>query len=283
MADKLVRMISEAEARASKLEPPETKGRTLILHCNTGLGPAYIYYWTLRLGGVEGIEIQDCVTGMSNLLPYTDYDSVIIWSNHPSDPTLVAAYQNSTLMGYDTRIITPPLPPALEEYFDPGDLTLVEGGSPYFTMSIAGLEWAIRRVGKKGLRFERLTSIGEEGFSETVEGLVEEYSSELELLVSFKGDPGVTVIHTPMQVPAVIHHYLLDPSIRVYPGWAIREGFRVSPYTVFYGTSVEESYYKDLWFRLRDSRLVKIMLNVDPVTAPVYTMMLQGAVYGRIV
>ncbi len=283
MADNLVRMVREAEARASKLEPPETKGRTLVLHCNTGLGPAYIYYWTLGLGGVEGIELQDCVTGMSNLLPYTDYDSVIIWSNHPSDPTLVAVYQNSTLMGYETRIITPLLPPALEEYFDPGDLILVEGSSPYFTMCIAGLEWAIRRVGKKGLRFERLTSIGQEGFAETIEGLFGEYSSELELLRSFKGDPGVTVIHTPMQVPAVIHHYLMDPSIRVYPGWLYREGLKVSPYTVFYGTSVEESYYKDLWFRLRDSRVVKIVLNVDPVTAPVYTMMLQGGVYGRIV
>ena len=283
MAKKLAGIVRDAELTASKLEPPKAKGRILVLHCNTGLGPGFIYYWTLKLGGAENIEFQDCVTGMSNLLPYTDYDSVVIWNNHSSDPTLIAAYQNSTLMGYETRIITPPLPPALEEYFDPTDLILVEGDSPYFTMSIAALEWAIDAVGKKGLRFERLTSIGKEGFSDAIEGLLDAYSSELSELESFKGDPGVTVIHTPMQVPAVIHHYLLDPSIRVHPGWVYREGLRVSPYTVFYGTSVEESYYKDIWFRLTGSRIAKIVLNVDPVTAPVYTMILQGAVYGRIV
>jgi len=274
--------IKSSEQVISKLESPRVKGRTLILHCNSGLGPAYIYYWTLRIGGITGIEIEDCITGMNNLLPYTDYDQVIIWNNSVKDPNVVDAYQNSTLMNYPTKILTPLLPPALEEFFDQEDLIVFESDSPYYTMSLAALKWGIRESVKKDLRMERLASNIEEGFQDTVEGLLEAYSSELEALKDIADGKDVTVIYTPPQLPAAIHHYLLDPLVHVSSHWSLRLGIRRTPYVVFYGTSVDEGYYKDLWYKLTGSRVTKIILNVDPVTAPLYTMMLQGEVFGKL-
>ncbi len=274
--------IESSERVISKLDPPRVKGRTLILHCNSGLGPAYIYYWTLRIGGVTSIELEDCVTGMSNLLPYTDYDQVIIWSNSDKDPSIVAAYQNSTLMNYPTRIMTPPLSPALEEYFDSDDLTVFESDSSYYTMSLAALKWGVNSGVKKDLRMERLASDVEEGFKNTVEGLLEAYSSELDALKGIADSKEVTVVYSPPQLPAAIHHYLLNPLIHVVSHWSLRHGVKRMPYTVFYGTSVDEGYYKDIWYKLASPRITKVILNVDPLTAPLYTMIIQGEVYGKL-
>ncbi|MCE4615042.1 MAG: hypothetical protein F7B60_05905 [Desulfurococcales archaeon] len=274
--------IKNSEEIISKLEPPKIEGKTVVLYCNTGIGPARIYYWTLKISGVENIELVDCVTAITNLLPYTDYDQVIIWNNSTRDPNLVAAYQNSTLMNYPTRILTPILSPALEEYFDPEDLIVFTDESPYFTMSLAALKWGVMGSMKKDLRMNRLNDIVKEGFHESVGGLLEAYSSELNFLQSITNSKGVLVMYTPPQLPAAIHHYLLDPIVAIPSHWSLRVGVRKTPYVVFYGTSVDEGYYKDLWYKLAGSRVTKIILNVDPMTAPLYTMMLQGGVYGKL-
>ncbi len=279
----LARIIGGVEEYAGRLESPRLDGRILVSYCNTGIGPAGIFYWTLRAMGYERVELAECVTAVSHVIPYTDYEHVVVWNGLPSDPGVVSIYQSSRLMGFKATVITQPLPPAVEEFFEKEDLVYVDTLSPYFTMSLTALRWGVSigsRIEEK-LRASRLRDHVEKGFQETVDSLVDVYGEKIVEIRETEGGRAA-VLATPSQLAAAVHHKLLDPTSHIADTWSARVWSPRNPWIVFYATSVEEGYYRDLWFRLRGSKISRIVVNVDPASSSLYTMIIQGAAFGQL-
>ena len=277
--------VKETLRWAKEREWPSLQGGIAVAFCGEAMGSAHLYYWGLRLASWrDDVVLGDCATIASEVLPYSDnYRSLIIFSLDPGDPAILYAYDPANLSGLEVFIVSPRLAPVLEDRVEPAWILQLPGKAPLFESSIASLFWAFRHS-PEGVRVSRLKD-EVENLSSSVEGLIEAYSEIAGKLGETVGE-GLPVAASPMMMPALASHSMLDSSIRPIPYWALpslaRRGKREK--LIFYYTSVEESFYRRLLFNLRTKyNILEVRLNTDPLTAPLYAMMIQALVFGRFV
>ena len=266
-------------------EWPNLQGGIAIAFCDEAIGAAHLYYWGLRLASWrDDVVLGDCVTIASEVLPYSDsYRSLVIFSLDPGDPAILYAYDTANLSGLDVFIVSPRLPPVLEDRVELAWILQLPGKAPLFESSIASLFWSSEHS-PEGVRVSRLKD-EIENLSSSVEGLLEAYSDVTGKLKETIGI-GLPVAASPMMIPSLVSHSILDSSIRPIPYWALPSLAKRGRMNnlIFYYTSVEESFYKRILFNLRTKyNTIEIRFNTDPLTAPIYGMIVQGSVFGELV
>ncbi len=261
-----VRALLKSINDAASLPKIELAGDVLVISSGGAEIAADVLYVSALSAGLKVLRASPTEASVL-VMPYRDFDRVIVFALDPKDSRAVRAATESALMGYNTVVVAPPLHETLESRLGMSNVqrVVVKSDSPLTTMSVASLLWAPK--GNEA-RYKRLS--GEVADIRTVPKWLEDnYRPQAEELVAAKS---LSVYYTPSLRAGAM--YLCRARRCLAAPLDALEPMQGSELTLLLATTAEEHDYKDIELRLASSgiRQVKVLFNTDPVTASAYSV-----------
>lgn len=271
--------IEEAYNRALKasqsLPHPTMQGEVLIAHSGWGEPAARILYTGITHSGGRAV-IASSVEASKHILPYRSLDTLIAFTASPRDPRSIILLESASLLGVERiTLVSPPLHPAYREKAEEAATQVIEvpqKAPPLLTEALAALEWTPRQLGAREDRIRtEITHL------DTALQWVEEYISPGEEY------SGYHPAYTPAAKPGALYHCYITGCTPVPLEDALEypRGYKLLAYM----TSVEEQDYRDILAgaRPRGLEIKEIMINTDPITAGLYSILAAILVTRRVI
>lgn len=284
----LTQEISQVESEARNLSRKlldflvQSRGTT-ILYSYTGLGyvPASLMYWfSLTFQSGKYPVLAEAEEASIYLAPYRDDFSLVIFSTGEYSK-LITAIQVARMLEIEYFAIAPE-PPAenlkqLARHYDVITIPYQDQvKTVLFTVITAFLALSELHKGALSSRGQRLFSHGAEGFACVFQSLVEKYVSTIESAT--RCSSLIVTSSRFLEAPAILLSYALRSSgLNVH--YSPLEGIPSSTETPILGVflTTEERIRRE-FKTTKKASLLELLLNVDPLEAPVYVSLLAYAI-----
>ncbi len=258
----------------------------------TGLGviASKVFSHTIRTL-IPGYPLIDASidTLTYHVAPYTEGLGIIVFAEKGTENSLIRLLDSTYYTGNHVLLITPQPLQQVKARLRGQQLVLVDRPRRILRQvllaSISGYEVAdrVREKGDKALRFNRLR-IEVHDYSSIVDELLSIYSSELRVLADSLDKVSVIAYTPTMESPAYyLQSIVLEKTGKLIPlveltsivGFVEDKVLRNSTIVLF-STTVEEYSVKELLFKsmMARNKVLELKIRTDPLTAPVYAIML---------
>ncbi|WP_048191962.1 hypothetical protein [Pyrolobus fumarii] len=284
--------VKEAEDYASRVVDEmlkEARERIILAFASMGDTPAWIAYWMLReVAPTAPVEIYEGDALAFHILAYRrskkdEYgiasDTTIYAFVGPGGENQLVFIRDAALhTGAALVVITPKLPPIIEERLGPEPL-LVEPPGPYpLSASILAARLAaglVEKLAERNVRVERVTGEARD-LRSVVRELVEKHGADASRVLECKGS--CATVYTPtLKGPAMLASRINGSRpLSVQEMLAlIAAGTNFDKVSLMY-TTTDEDVVREVRFKSMTSgaSLAELRLQTDPVTAPLYATML---------
>ena len=271
--------IREAVEAARGLQPPAVEGDVLIVGSGPAAAAAKIFHVAALAAGIKAAYATP-VEASVLVMPYRDFDSVVVYLSDPKDPRALRTVEESLLLGYRTSLVAPELPGDLVARLSqrPGLTIITVGKAPVTTMAAAATVWGQRLLGSSPRGSRLRTEVDDllgaaDWVSQTYAAALAEMSSRRSFSIYF----------TPATEPGAI--YLCHADSRcsgMRPLEDLRKGSAAETDVVELATTSEIHDYKDveLAVSMRGLKPIRVLLNTDPVSAGLYSVMFSALAAG---
>lgn len=263
-------ILLDAFKEAGGLPKVDLDGEVLITYTWRAKPAALTLYFSLIHSGRKPFLAHSALASV-HIIPYRDVYRIIAFTAEEKDARTVNLAMASSSLGIETVVVGPRMHPAIEETLDSlgSERIVVSGRSPLLTMMAASLYWRPRLM---GAREERVSSEISH-IESAVDWVRDRYNKEI---TAISRDSFDEVYHTPSIEAGAIYHSFLAGS-RVYPldNLAIARGPRK---ILVFVAGVDEHNYKDILLAssLKGVKLLKVLIDTDPVTLNIYSAMLSA-------
>ena len=274
----LERAYQDALSKARGLPRPRVGDDTLIASGLDSLPAARILYTACLHAGIRCTLAEPTFLAMS-LIPYRETGGIVLFARDPRSLRVVALSEAAGILGLDVVVVGPEMHPAVEERLEASGVERITVPEPsLLVMSIAAALWSPRMMGAREPRLRREleelpTALGwvrDSVVRGAAEGLGERIARP--------------PMYTPVAAPGAFYHCLALSCGLPIPLEAARLLGGLSGGLV-YASSIEIQVYKDLLMGprapARGSRV--LLINSDPVTAGLYSVLAAMIITGRVV
>ncbi len=280
LSSELKDKVAAAISSARSLPRPKVVDGTLIISSLSAMPSARLLY-----NAVATLGMQATLAGPTEasvlLMPYRDFNSVIVFALAPRDSRSLRAAEEAAMMGMETYFVSPRMDESIEQRLKLHDnisRITVPGEAPLLTMMAASALWAPLPSSSRGERLRgELGSL--DSALEWVSGRYADAIASASRLESYD------VAYTSATQPGAL--YLCRVSNRCAAAYIIDEVSEAysklsAQGIVLLTTTAEDHDYRDveLMLSMRRANVIKIELNVDPVTAGLYAAFVAVALGG---
>ena len=270
----VIRKIQDAIAKARSLPKPSIEEDTIIAATYDAWPAARILYTSCLHSG-RTCALAEATLASTSIIPYRETGPVIAFTTNPRSLRTVNLAEAAGILGLDVTVVAPSIHPAVRERLEMSGATIIETGEPgLLIMSIATALWAPPMMGAREARLR---------------GELEELDSAPEWLIKGAlrnmgviGEDSLSSppLYTPIAAPGAYYHCIaLQCGAPIPLDAASKSRF---PSSIVYATSVEQHDYRDiLALSLKIKRDLVILINSDPVTAGLYSVMAAALITGR--
>ncbi len=264
--------------------------RLAITYTGLGIVPAKIFSSYLYVLSPNKNILFGCIDTITyHVTPYTENTSIILFSEKGVENSIVRLMDASYYTGNKLLIVSPSPADYIRKRLRNTSLIEVPGANTILAETLlavqAGYNIALKykQENDRELRFNRLR-VEVADFSSIISELQSIYSLELKSLgESLEEINGI--IHTPTMEPVayMLQVVIAEKTRRIIPVIDVTRAIKVigerlveNQFYVLLSTSVEEYSTRELLFkaRLNRIRVEELKVKTDPLTAPVYGLLL---------
>ena len=270
--------IREAVEAARALQSPVIEGDVLIVGSGPAAAAAKILHVAALAAGIKAAYASP-VEASVLVMPYRDFDTVVVYSSDPKDPRALRAAEEALLMGYRTSLVTPSIQEDLAARLSqrPGLTLITVERAPITTMAVASAIWGQGLLGSSPRASRLRAEISD--LTGAADWVGQTFAAALADLSSKRS---FSVYFTPATEPGAI--YLCHADSRcsaMRPLEDLRRGFAETD-VLELATTSEIHDYRDveLAVSMRGLRPIRVLLNTDPVSAGLYSVMFSALAAG---
>ncbi len=281
------------------------RDHVITAHIGDGYAAASseVFYWFTRVIAPQiRIEKVSAESILYHILAYTIEDAkptLVVFSEEGGENIIARLADASKLMDTELLIVSPPLPPMVSARFAEGT-TYVEIPSTrpslYQLFLAASMAYQLaRRHAFSDKRLQRLR--GEiDNYTPILDDLLKKYSNLINELAELASKvQAITIAYTPTMKP--VAHMFIDVlrkkqiNVNYKPTSAVIidliKGHKPESIILAY-TDVEEDVVRELKFKIsmlmpsRKPKIVEFRLKTDPLTAPIYAVIVVEAVRDKL-
>lgn len=264
--------------------------RIAVTYTGLSIIASKIFSYTLRTLSPSFNIIEACIDTLTyHIVPYTEDLGIIAFVEKGTENSLIRLLDSAYYTGNKVLLITPPLVRMIRSKVRGQELIEVNINdvllSEIILASVAGYEIARRKIREddKALRLNRLR-IEVHDYSSIVYGLISSYRMQLNELRDLL-DKVEIIGYTPTMEP--VAYYMqsiilektrkLIPTIELTRTLSLVEDKKIlDGIMVLFSTTVEEYSVRELLFKSIPFKIkvVDLKIKTDPLTAPVYGIIL---------
>ncbi|MGC9111825.1 hypothetical protein [Acidilobus sp.] len=272
---------SSIEAAKRLLRPKIVDG-TLLISSHSAIPAAKSLYISMLSSGLD-ITLAGPTEASTLIMPYRDVNEVLVFSLGPKDSRAVRAAEEAALMGITTYFIAPQLDDVLEAMLSRHEeisRIMLPPQAPLLTMIVASSLWSSEMKGPRGDRLKAEAADVGSSFS----WVSEKYGQQAEEASRFQR---FAAVYGPIMEPSA--RYLCSVAAERCEAMLLLDEVtsfsRITVPVVEVISSVEEHDYKDveLSMKLANLKIVKLLFNVDPVTANLYASIVAALIGGKVI
>lgn len=277
-SDELLKALSRSLSEARSLPRPDLSGDLLIISSQDAAPAARVLYVGALSSGARAV-ITGATEASVLLMPYREVNRVVAYALSPRDSRVVRAVEEALVLGSEVYLIAPPLHEALEERLSRREgLRRIEvpTSAPLMTMIFASALWSPRPMGARSSRVEAEL----QALDEAPQWVLQTFSRQATEVANLTG---FSAFYTPAAEPGA--RYLCLASDRCDCARPLDELARFRGGTaVLIETTSESHDYGDVEIgaAARGARIVKVVINTDPITAGVYSAIFGAIATGRV-
>ncbi len=275
----LLKSIARSLSDARSLPRPDFSGELVIIAPPEAAAAAKVLYVGALSSGARAVLAGPTEASVL-LMPYREVPRMIAYAVSPRDSRVVRAVEEAAMLGSEVYLVAPRLHEALEARLSRRDgVTRVEvpGDAPLMTMIFASALWSPRPMGARASRVE----VELKELDGAAQWVLQTYSREASEVASLER---YSAFYTPAAEPGA--RYLCLAAERCSHAAPLEELPRYrGEAAVIMETTAESHDYGDVEVgaAARGVRLVKLVVNTDPVTAGVYSAIFSALASGRVI
>ncbi|MGC9210098.1 MAG: hypothetical protein ACP5FT_02380 [Acidilobus sp.] len=269
-----LRAIEQARA----LPRPELGNDFLIISSYEALPAARVLYVGALSAGARAALLHPTEASVL-LMPYRETPKVIVYALSSKDGRAVRAAEEAALLGAEVYFVSPRLHESLESRltrYEGLKRVEVPGAAPLMTMVIASALWSPRPQGSRGPRLEsELRAV-----DDAPKWILENFSSQAAEVSSLSE---FAAFYTPSVEAGA--RYLCGASSSCEGAFPLDGlGARRFKAAVILETTSEAHDYRDVEMSVGPGiKAVRVLINTDPITAGLYSVMFGALAAGRVI
>ncbi len=264
--------------------------RLAITYTGLGIVPAKIFSSYLYVLSPNKNILFGCIDTITyHVAPYTENTSIVLFSEKGVENSIIRLMDASYYTGNKLLIVSPSPADHIRKRLRNTSLIEVPRANTILAETLlavqAGYNIALKykQENDRELRFNRL-KVEVADFSSIISELHSIYSLELEILKEYLGKVN-GIVYTPTMEPVAytLQTVIAEKTHRIIPVIDITRAIRAigerlveNQLYILLSTSVEEYSTRELLFkaRLNGIRVKELKVKTDPLTAPVYGLLL---------